>query len=1244
MFFTSGQEFQAIFLSTAEPINSNGMPTNPTKSPCGQYVFNTAITRAKSLVVCFGNPFTLLRAETRLKNEQLFWKDYIRRCLIAKTFHIPSSSKATTNTSEALQILQEKVFTSDTIITSELGNGISMKDSILERLQEFVRRRPNYKRCKLQIHEQQQTDQIWKIVDARDNFTRSWHEYEISENVPKFLGKVDCELLIKTQRNAICVPLNSSEESIVINGFNNRRGAFHGDIVTVGILGKNEMTGQKYGRVTYLKEARHPTKYVCRADQQNIINFYPIDRLVPAIVNLPKISRNILQHKPEEFSESQKNYITIFEESSLNTDDDEILPQIKELIPLEMGTSLLFIVKVLSWSPRYRKPLGAVIEALPRTNNMFIMEKLLVIAHDIHHNDKIIHVPKSSDHQLTPNKSNIIYERAFTIDPPNAINLDDALCLTLDEGVFKLSVLISDVAKHIRQGSDLDKCAQHHGTSVYMYGHKCSHMLPIDFSTTKLSLVPKEYRDVLVVSASVKIDNGKVVEILENDQPENACMMSFVRLSYKDAQQIMNGEVIEAVPLREQLQEFDDGGPLSMKGTLKLLFNIAMKLCIDRLGNAAYSYDVTDPGEEENWQSHLLVSELMIWANSKIAKFLYEKIPGLCPLRRQLPPTPEDIAKVQHTHKEAFIYSLSLGTNSSMSENTDKPLLVPSSTIDRLQNAYNKGDLVQLRYLLSNENLYPQLAIAHLAMKSICRGAEYIKPQIPDLEDEILNLPIDNYRHYQLNLDYYTHFTSPIRRYTDVVIQRLVNALLSKADIEYTETELQQLCTHLNRKVKAASRFERDMKRVELATSCEESLEQLEVYLTRSHLKEHKFELCVPSCKYSSVVLSEDSTFDLSQLNCFQAKESLITWRVISIPMQSPDFLLTSPLISHFSECSEHNVSNSNPSCIKATVFRIMKEDQEKPAKEQKRQKLSYLASIEDGASKIDLNGWRLANDIVKNICTNDNFDPDPLKKLMLTLLGNTKCTENVHMPSFRQSPVICYDTTRRLDFGETFNVWIGKSIRRPISSPGVHLLEVAPSVKVCLQHNQSPAMCFSDTQLRLTSKFHYHSEHEYVELWCKALLAEASHDGVNTRCLVLFKDVSLKWPELEKPDNCLDNVHFKPVKDLIFEIEEEKLTIIDFIVKIKIRPGDLVCARYATLNLSEDQKSSEALCAVYHFVIQDVKTLKTHSKETDKKKTVHMRPVGQYGCCVFPKWRKILQNDNPSCELQIIKMPDSFK
>lgn len=87
-----GKEFRALFMSTTEPVDVNGKTTNPTKSLCDRYVFNTVLTRSKSLVVVVGSPCALLRIEQHMQREQgMCWSLYMQRCIENKSFIIPPS-------------------------------------------------------------------------------------------------------------------------------------------------------------------------------------------------------------------------------------------------------------------------------------------------------------------------------------------------------------------------------------------------------------------------------------------------------------------------------------------------------------------------------------------------------------------------------------------------------------------------------------------------------------------------------------------------------------------------------------------------------------------------------------------------------------------------------------------------------------------------------------------------------------------------------------------------------------------------------------------------------------------------------------------------------------------------------------------------------------------------------------------------------------------------------------------------
>ena len=99
-----GQEFQAVFLSTTEPVSEDGDTLNPTKSPCDRYIFNTVLTRAKSLVVVVGSPRILLNTEQHMVrlygNKGRCWSLYLKSCIEHGTLIVPPLVEADKNVAE----------------------------------------------------------------------------------------------------------------------------------------------------------------------------------------------------------------------------------------------------------------------------------------------------------------------------------------------------------------------------------------------------------------------------------------------------------------------------------------------------------------------------------------------------------------------------------------------------------------------------------------------------------------------------------------------------------------------------------------------------------------------------------------------------------------------------------------------------------------------------------------------------------------------------------------------------------------------------------------------------------------------------------------------------------------------------------------------------------------------------------------------------------------------------------------
>ena len=98
-----GFEFQAIFLSTYESLDENGMPHDTTKSLCNPHVFNTVVSRSRALVVVIGDPLLLLKTEKVMGSEERCWREYLKCCLEHNSLHFPEGFSQEQSIREAIQ-------------------------------------------------------------------------------------------------------------------------------------------------------------------------------------------------------------------------------------------------------------------------------------------------------------------------------------------------------------------------------------------------------------------------------------------------------------------------------------------------------------------------------------------------------------------------------------------------------------------------------------------------------------------------------------------------------------------------------------------------------------------------------------------------------------------------------------------------------------------------------------------------------------------------------------------------------------------------------------------------------------------------------------------------------------------------------------------------------------------------------------------------------------------------------------
>ena len=327
----------------------------------------------------------------------------------------------------------------------------------------------------------------------------------------------------------------------------------------------------------------------------------------------------------------------------------------------------------------------------------------------------------------------------FTIDGRDAKDFDDAVSLEmLDNGHVRLGVHIADVGHYVPQGSELDREAYSRGTSVYFPGRVLP-MLPEQLSNGVCSLRPDE--DKFTLSALMELDaEGGIADM----RLERTITRSKARLVYDDVNALFAGDAM----LEEGMEEVRD--------TLLAMRALAARIRAKRQQQGAIDFDTDEPkfvldedGEpveivtRERGEAEMMIEDFMLTANECVARFAREKgLPVLYRVHEK--PDPEKIGILKD-----FLDSIGVSTRG-------------------LRRNPKPGEI---RAVLEETRDTPEFSvISTLALRSMQKARYDAQPL----------------GHFGLAMEDYCHFTSPIRRYPDLVVSRALTAAIKRERIGLT--------------------------------------------------------------------------------------------------------------------------------------------------------------------------------------------------------------------------------------------------------------------------------------------------------------------------------------------------------------------------------------------------------------------------------------------------------------------------
>ncbi len=423
------------------------------------------------------------------------------------------------------------------------------------------------------------------------------------------------------------------------------------------------------------------------------------------------------------------------------------------------------IVKLVSWDKADKKPVGEVISILMAEdeNDAAMKEILIEAGFALEFSKEVMHETGRLEPDIT--REELRRRRdcrdilTFTIDPVDAKDFDDAISIrNLDNGNYEIGVHIADVSHFVGYGSQLDKAAYERATSVYL-PDRVNPMLPEKISNELCSLRPHE--DKYTFSTIFQINNRGEIK---HSWIGRTIIHSNHRFTYEEVQEII---------------EKKDG--MHFKAIL-LLNELAQRFRKERFRNGAINFSSQEVRFQldekarpvgivikESKEAHQLIEEFMLLANRTVAAYVSKiKInKEAIPFPYRIHDTPDDEKLkpfVAFARKFGYIFDMH-------DENA-----VASSFNKMLKDVQGKPE----------QHVLEQLGIRTMAK------AMYT-PQ--------------NIGHYGLGFDHYCHFTSPIRRYPDIMVHRILQQCLDKHVVP--DKKMEDKCRHCSERERKAMEAER---------------------------------------------------------------------------------------------------------------------------------------------------------------------------------------------------------------------------------------------------------------------------------------------------------------------------------------------------------------------------------------------------------------------------------------------------
>ncbi|KAG2277881.1 hypothetical protein Bca52824_060436 [Brassica carinata] len=542
-------------------------------------------------------------------------------------------------------------------------------------------------------------------------------------------------------------------EEIIIYGRSNMNRAFDGDIVAVELLPRDQWQEEKALSIAEEDEE----------EEDDTVHLAPNSADdAPRTSNLAQVTSGDKNANPARPSgrvvgvirRNWHSYCGSLEPMSLPAGSggtahalfvskDRRIPKIRiNTRQLENLLDMRIVVAVDSWDRQSRYPSGHYVRPIGKIGDRETETEVVLIENDVDYSPFSSQVlaclpplpwSVSAEDVSSPVRQDLRHLLVFSVDPPGCKDIDDALhCTSLPNGNFELGVHIADVTNFVHPGTPLDDEASKRGTSVYLVDRRID-MLPKPLTEDICSL----RADVERLAFSVIWEMSPGAEIIST-RFTKSIIKSSAALSYVEAQARMDDSRLTD-PVTTDLRNMNALAKIMRqrridRGALTLA-SAEVKFQID-----TETHDPLDIGMYQIREANQMVEEFMLAANVSVAEQILKLFPSCSLLRRHPTPTREMLEPLLRT-AAAIGLSLDVSSSKALADSLDRAV---------------------------GEDPYFNKLIRILATRCMTQAVYFCSGDLSPPE----------YLHYGLAAPLYTHFTSPIRRYADVFVHRLLAASL----------------------------------------------------------------------------------------------------------------------------------------------------------------------------------------------------------------------------------------------------------------------------------------------------------------------------------------------------------------------------------------------------------------------------------------------------------------------------------